>query len=185
MTRLGDIRLLIGHSPFLPGLVVALVLGLLLVRPVARWLAIGHLNAWLLLTSVGLVLGTTLTPSPLAVAFGVHGAVGCDLSRIGPAALEVYGRLDDPILNVVLFVPLGVILGALPSSRRRTALLVAGTFLPLAIETTQAFVVVLSERARGETCSTTSPGCGSASGSGWPCEGLRGRRVPGRRPDAP
>lgn len=138
-----------GYPPVLPGLVAALVLSLILSPLAGRRLSIRPLHAWLLLISLGVILAVTLTPSRAAFGSGSVGIVGCDLSRIGPAGFEVYARRGDPILNVLMFMPLGLAIGFLPSMPARRRLLVAAFLLPLAVEATQAVVVVLDRACQG------------------------------------
>jgi VanZ like family len=138
-----------GYPPILPGLIIAALLSVLLTPAVARRLGAGWPRAWLLLLSVGVILAVTLTPSREALDHGLAGTVGCDLSRFGPAPFAVYARRDDPILNVALFLPLGLTIGLLPRSRSRLVMLIAGLLLPIAIEGTQAVVVVLDRACQG------------------------------------
>ena len=137
------------YPPILPGLAGALLVSLLFRSVVGRRLEIGRMHAWLLLISVGIILAVTLTPSRGSLEFGTQGTIGCDLSRIGPAPLSVYARLDDPILNVLLLIPLGATIGYMPTSRARRWLIVAAVLLPIAIETTQALVVILDRACQG------------------------------------
>jgi hypothetical protein len=138
-----------GYPPILPGVFLALVASILLARPVASRLAIGNVHGWLLLFSLGVILAVTLTPSREAVELGTQGTIGCDLSRIGPGPWSIYARRDDPLLNVLMFVPLGVAIGLLPPSRARRWLFVGAFLLPVAIETTQALVVALDRACQG------------------------------------
>jgi glycopeptide antibiotics resistance protein len=139
----------VGSPPVKPGLALALVLSVLLTPVVARRLRIARIHAWLLLISLGVILALTLTPSRAAVELGVQGTIGCDLSRIGPGSWSTYARIDDPILNVLVFIPLGISIGLLPPSRTRRWLFVGAFLLPVAIETTQALVVALDRACQG------------------------------------
>ncbi len=138
-----------GYPPILPGVLAALVLALLLCRPAARWLGTGRVIAWLLLVTTGVILAVTLTPARWALEFGAHGAMTCDLSRIGPASVAVYLTFDDPILNVLMFIPLGVWIGQLGRRQHRLALAAGAALLPVAIEVIQAIAVPLGRACQG------------------------------------
>lgn len=78
-----------------------------------------------------------------ALSYGALGSGTCDLSRMrlaGPADLLT---LNDIGLNVLLFVPLGVVLGLTRRSRYGAAAIVAAVALPFAIETIQLLVLPL------------------------------------------
>jgi glycopeptide antibiotics resistance protein len=172
----------VGGPPILPGLVLAFIASILLTPLVARRLRVWRLHAWLLLISLGVILAVTLTPSRAAVELGVQGTVGCDLSRIGPGSWSTYARIDDPILNVLVFIPLGAAIGFLPPSRARRWILLGAVLLPITIETTQAFVVVLDRACQGGDVFDNLAGLviglaiGLVAGSVW-------RRVWSRAPD--
>jgi VanZ family protein len=128
---------------FVPGMAVTLVAAALAARPLARFLDVDALVATVLLLGFGAVLSATLTPSWDALRAGVQGSGVCDLSRIGLAPLSELRSVNDTSLNVILFMPLGVALGALPATRR-TAVVVAIAFaLPFVIEGTQLVVPAL------------------------------------------
>jgi len=127
----------------LPAGILSLVVATVLCRSVARRLRTRPAVAWLLLASLGGILAVTIAPSRLALTAGVAGPVACDLSRLGPAPLWVYQRLDDPFLNILIFIPLGLAIGLLPPGRARLAIAVGGLLLPVAIEATQALVVAM------------------------------------------
>jgi len=127
---------------FVPGVVLALVLGAVAARPVARALSTRPAVAWLLVTSLGIALAATLTPTDTALTDGAISSGTCDLGRIGLAPWEELSVVSATSLNVLLFVPLGVAIGLLPPSRRRT-ILAAAVLLPLAIEAIQLLVPAL------------------------------------------
>jgi hypothetical protein len=149
MDHLGDPHLMGGYPPILPGVLLALALALALHAPVARRLAIGRFHAWFLVACAGTILAITLTPSRWALELGAHGPVTCDLSRVGPGSLAVYLRFDDPMLNVLMFIPLGLAIGLVEDGRRRLGLAIAAAALPFAIELTQAVVVPLGRSCQG------------------------------------
>ena len=57
--------------------------------------------------------------------------------------------VNDRLLNVMLFVPLGLWIGLARRSRHRGALYLAGVALPFAIETTQLLVPSLARACEG------------------------------------
>jgi hypothetical protein len=128
--------------------VVALVLALGLCGWAARRLGTGRVEAWLLLASIGVILAATLAPMPVGLESTLSGLATCDLSRIGPAPLSTYLRFLDPTLNVLLFIPLGVMIGQL-DGRHRGRLVAAAAMLPLGIELIQALAVPLGRACQG------------------------------------
>jgi glycopeptide antibiotics resistance protein len=148
----------------IPGVVLAVVVATLLARPVARRLREPVLTAWALLASLGAILAMTLTPSPDFLDMQ-----GCDLT-LTPLSLATLFAVNDRSLNVLLFVPLGLAIGAL-RPRHRAAWLVLAIALPPAIEVAQ---LVLEPLQR--TCQATDVldnwlglGIGLAAGAvgGW------------------
>ena len=128
---------------FLPGVVVALVLGVPLSRPVARALGAPRAVAYLLAVSVGAILAATLPPG--AGGFDrladEHG--GCHLQRLWLADAHAYLSVSEVSLNVLLFVPLGVALALLPRSTRARTVAIAALALPIAIEALQVVLTPL------------------------------------------
>jgi hypothetical protein len=133
---------------FVPVLVLSVVAGLILARPIARRLATTRWVAFLLVASLGLIVGATLTPL-LDALEGVPSDGICDTSRQGWADLATYTRINSSSLNVALFVPLGVALALLPWNRATAALVVGSLFLPIVVELTQLLLPVL-----GRGCQT-------------------------------
>jgi len=176
-----------GYPPILPGLLVAFLLSLLLSPVVSRRLPVGRLHTWLILIGLGVILAVTLTPSREAIGSGAVGTIGCDLSRIGPASWSVYAKRGDPILNVFMFIPLGVAIGLLPPSGARRWLVVAALLLPLAIEATQGIVIVLDRACQGGDVFDNAVGlclglaAGSAARAIWQ---RAGERTDGLAPDS-
>jgi hypothetical protein len=128
------------YPGFVPGIAISVVVGLVICGPVARALRIGRLLAYALVLSSALILASTLTPGGDAPR---HGTSSCDFSRLGPAPIADVEVISPTSLNVFLFIPLGTVLGLLPRSRRKTALVVMAIALPFVIETTQLLVVPL------------------------------------------
>jgi glycopeptide antibiotics resistance protein len=126
---------------FFPGVMLAIVVGAIAARSLARALSTRPAVAWLLITSLGIALAATLTPQTLAGAITSSGT--CDLARIGLAPWDELLAVSDTSLNVLLFVPLGLAIGLLPRSRGRTAIAIAAVALPFAIEAIQLLVPAL------------------------------------------
>jgi hypothetical protein len=129
-----------GYAGFVPGLVVSVILALLLCGRVARRLRVSRVVAALLIVSFGVVLSATVTPSREAIMGTPHLSVGCDLSRWGPAMWREYLYVGDTSLNVLLFIPLGALIGMLPRSPHRVPILIAAIILPFAVEGVQLVV---------------------------------------------
>jgi hypothetical protein len=128
---------------FVPGVVATVIVSALICRPIARWLGTDPLRAWWLLTSLGLIGVTTLTPQRQALAYGMVGTGTCDFSRAWPASLGFYAGANDSGENIALFIPLGIAIALLPS-RIRPAALLGGILMPVAIEVVQRQVTVLN-----------------------------------------
>jgi hypothetical protein len=127
---------------FVPCLLAAAAASLVAAAPVGRAVGTGRMLGGLLTLSVGAILAATLTPispSDAGLAPGV-----CELERIGPASLDALRSINDTSLNILLFVPLGLILGFLPARRSTVALLAAAITLPFIIEGVQLTVPVLA-----------------------------------------
>jgi len=116
---------------------------------VARRLGTGRVVAWLLLANLGVILAVTMTPRFWGQEIAGIGSVTCDLSRIGPASIGTYLHFDDPSLNILLFIPLGVLIGQLDRRQHRRSVLAAAVLLPVAIEIVQAVVVPLGRACQG------------------------------------
>jgi VanZ family protein len=86
---------------------------------------------------VGVILSATMTPSVRGLEDPDRVMAWCDLSRIGLPALAELESLNDVSLNVLLFVPLGVLVSAVPRKRYKALILAAA--LPFLIEGVQFF----------------------------------------------
>jgi glycopeptide antibiotics resistance protein len=128
---------------FLPGSIVAVVLGWRWRRPVGRWLGGSDLLGWSFVVAIGIIIAATLTPlRPGAVEGGVAQA-GCDFSRVGFVTIREILRADDPSRNIVLFIPLGIVIAFVPGLRRRATLLAAAILAPIGIEIGQLLLAPL------------------------------------------
>jgi len=124
-----------GSLPWLiPGLLVVSLIAVPVSGPFGRWIGTDRRVAWLILASLGLIVGATLTP--LRGDFDTIEAWtgACDLSRIGLAPIDSLTRLSDTLLNIVLFVPLGIGVGLVAVRRSRTWMIAAAVALPFLIE---------------------------------------------------
>ncbi len=145
--RLSEIGWVLGPTPlFLPGIATSILISRSGCGRVGRMLGVGRGLAFALLMSIGLIVSATLTPSTEALRYAISGTdapdyhTSCDVSRTGPAPLELLTAIDDTSLNVLLFLPLGIVVALLPGSRRKAALVVAAVALPVAIEAIQLVV---------------------------------------------
>jgi glycopeptide antibiotics resistance protein len=128
---------------FAPGVVVSILVGFLVSSRLGAAMGIRRTLAMALVVGLGIILSATLTPSPEALEIGATGTMTCDFTRMGRASLAELLRIDDTSLNVLLFVPLGTVVGLLPRSRRKAAIAVAAVALPFAVEAVQLLVVAL------------------------------------------
>ena len=124
------------YPGFLPGMVIAVVVGTLVRRPVARFLAMSEPSALVLVVSIGAVLSATLTPGAEGPR-SLMTTLECDTSRMGPAPLSAYLSFGTTSLNVLLFIPLGWAITRIGRPGARAAALVIAVILPIAIETIQ------------------------------------------------
>ena len=132
-----DITRVLGGVPWaVPAGLAAVVVAAALARPVARRTGQPPVVAWLVLASVGVIVGLTLTPSP-----DYPFPQSCDLDLIGPTFRDLF-TLNDRSLNVALFIPLGIAVVAIRTRSRLAWLLLAAAVAPL-IELTQLFAAPL------------------------------------------
>ena len=125
-------------SWFLPALLVALTVGVLLAPLLQRVLAVRRRAALAIVLALGLILAATLAPLPESSAR--QASFSCDLSRIGPLSWTELTTLNDSSLNVLLFVPLGVATGVIFRSPHGRRLIMASLVLPVVIEAVQLFL---------------------------------------------
>ena len=138
-------RSFVGAVPwFLPGVALWTVLATLASKPLARFLETKRVIAFGLLMSVGLIVFATLSPNAPSANTGV-----CDLSRIGFASLTTLRYDYDAGANIVLFLPLGFMLGLLPRTRQNVAIMLGAFSFTVLIELTQLLVTDL-----GRGCET-------------------------------
>lgn len=112
-------------------------------RQVARSFGTTRLHAFALLVSVAGIVALTLTP---AGGFGGH---ACRIPSSWPISLDDFVHPTDRGLNVVLFIPLGIVLGLMPRSPIKVEAVIIAALSPLLIELTQSMVGL------GRTCEAT------------------------------
>ena len=145
-----SVRWFLGAVPFFaPGMLLWAAFAIVAGSRVGRALKVSSLHGALLILALGLVLMATLPPTGAALSGQSSFQDFCDTGRITPASLSMLSRLNETSLNVLLFVPLGLSLGALAGSRRKLLLLALAFALPIAIELYQ-----LSFPALGRGCQT-------------------------------
>lgn len=131
---------------FLPGVLVSIAASVALALPLGRALVVRPALAGALVFSLGIVLSATLTPLRGAIEEGAAGTGICDFSRLGLAPIAETMAVNDTSLNILLFVPLGVVVGYMPRTRRTAGIVIASITLPFLIEAVQ---LVASDLARG------------------------------------
>ena len=177
MTHLG-VNVDFGDYPgFLPGTAISIVIALVLSGSVARRLGAPRVVAWLLVASLGIILSVTLTPGRGSSSLqDVTTTAGCDLHRIGPAPWAEYLDLGLSTFNVLLFVPLGAAIGALPQRRLKARLLLCAFVLPFGIEAVQLAATPLGRACQSADVSDNLIGLALGVGLGL-AYGLLSRRT--------
>jgi hypothetical protein len=138
----------LSSSPWLwPALAMAMVVSLLTFRPLARRLHTPPAVAFLLVLSLSGIVALTLTPGD--DAFSRFNFADCFVRVARPIGLERLLNFGGRGLNVLLFVPLGAAIAALPRSRTKLVLLVGALALPFLIEGIQYYFSALDR-----SCST-------------------------------
>ena len=136
------------YAGFGPGIVISLVVSLMACGYVSRAMRISGAHAWALAMSLGVVLSATVTPSREALLFGAQGSGVCDFSRVGLASWWELSHVDDASLNVLLFVPLGILIALCPRSRAKVTAVAGALVLPASIELLQLVVVALGRECQ-------------------------------------
>jgi len=131
------LRLFEGIPWAAPGALLAVVAAAAVARPAGRRLGTSPALAWLLVASVLVIAAITLTPSA-----DIADVQGCDLT-VTRLTFGTLTTLNDRSLNVALFIPLGIAIGATTNRHRGTWLLLA-ILAPPAIEVYQLVAVPLS-----------------------------------------
>jgi hypothetical protein len=126
---------------------VSIVAALVLGAWAGRLVGGGWVLGFALVLSLGLVLSATVTPGLDALS-GIGGSGVCDLRRVGPPPLADLVWPREALLNILLFVPLGVVIGLCPPTRARTVLAAGAIGLPFAIELVQMQVERLGRQCQ-------------------------------------
>jgi glycopeptide antibiotics resistance protein len=156
---------------FLPGLAVSVLIALGAARRVAIALRASQLLAFGLVVSVGAILAATLTPNVGSLE-PPPGNTFCDLTRMSLAPLEELLSLNsEPSLNVLLFLPLGLVMGLLPRSAGKVALLAGAIALPAAVEFLQGMLTPLNRSCSSadvvDNLTGLAAGFALGSAAGW------------------
>jgi hypothetical protein len=100
-------------SFLLPGLLASALIAFTFGARVGSRIGRGRLVGMLLIVALGLIVSATLTPSRDALLSGALGSGTCDLARIGLAPLSEVLGLRDAGFNVLLYLPLGFVVGSM------------------------------------------------------------------------
>ena len=142
------IQTFLNSTPWLwPALAMAVAISLVTFRPLAQALHAPRAVAFLLVLSLSGIVALTLTPGD--DAFSPYNIASCFVRIVRPIGLERISNLGERGLNVLLFVPLGAAIAALPRSGTKLLLLIGAFGLPFLIESTQYLLPALDR-----SCST-------------------------------
>jgi VanZ like family len=181
------IRYLAEVSLLWPGVIISGALAAVLGDRLGRRVEAPRWTGALLIFALGLIASATLTPSYEALHFGAEGSGTCDLARVGLAPLSEILALNDAGFNVLLYLPLGVALGSLPSRRSSLVWLLALGLAP-AVELTQLLVTPLDRACQSSDIVDNLTGLvvGMLTARALRSVGTRWRRhdQPGRPPDS-
>jgi hypothetical protein len=156
---------------------VAIAVGILASGRVGSWLRIHRIHAALLLVSVGVVIAGTLTPLADANVTPPVGARTCDLTRTWLATPMDFASGDDVAINVMMLMPLGFALGAMPFAGRKLGLVAGSVALPFAIEGLQLVLVVLGRGCQAADVVDNLTGLFIGLVAGLPISWLRSSRA--------
>jgi hypothetical protein len=129
---------------FLPGVVASTIVAGLTGRRIGRALFVSPVLGFLLAAAVAVVVSATLLP-------GAPGSVGsgtCDMTRLGLPSWSEFVRPGEILFNILLFVPLGGIIGLLPASHHRLTVVLVAYASPVAIEVIQLVAVPLGRECQ-------------------------------------
>jgi hypothetical protein len=173
------------YTLFFPALLASTLISIAIARRVGVSLGVDRRHGLALSLSVGLILAATITPGYDALAGFAAGTGACDLTRFGLPSLNQL-RPGEILLNILLYVPLGVAIAWCPPSRARLVALGLAFALPIAVEVLQLVVVNLGRECQSgdvvDNVTGLTLGIVVASGSRWV---LQRRRLPGTIPPMP
>jgi hypothetical protein len=128
----GTILELIGNTPLLvPGVAIAVIAGVALAPAVASRTGLSPLLAGTLVVAVGAIIAITLTPGSGSGSFGRS---WCGGLFPAPRLYQLASLSSEHGLNIVLFVPLGVLIGLIPRVRPFAIVAMGAIAMPIAIE---------------------------------------------------
>lgn len=127
----------------LPGLAISIALASAMSLRAGGWLGGSRTVTWMFMASAGTILSATLTPLRDVLESGAVGTGGCDVSRVGPAPLAQLVQVNDVTLNILLFFPMGIAIGLIPTWRSRLVLIAVGAIGPFVIEAIQGLAPIL------------------------------------------
>lgn len=130
-----------------PALAIAVAVSLATFRPLAAWLHAPRAIVLLLVLSFSGIVALTLTPGD--DAFSPYLFQDCFVRIVRPIGFERIANLGERGLNVLLFVPLGLAIGALPGSRVKWGMVAGALALPFLIEGIQYVLPAL-----GRSCTS-------------------------------
>jgi hypothetical protein len=128
---------LVNFPWFLPGVLISALVSIATGRVMAEKLSIRRALGHALVFWVGVILSATMLPSISGLNDPDRRMAWCDLSRIGPPPIDQLATVNDVSLNVILFVPLGIVVGAMTKNQGKA--LVWAAALPFLIEGVQFF----------------------------------------------
>jgi len=172
---------LVTSLPWLiPGIAVALVVGILAGGRVGAWLGCHRALGALLLFTLGVILAGTLTPLAADEVVPPEARASCDLSRMWLATPSDLTARDDVLLNILLFMPFGFAVGSIPWSSRKVALMVGAIALPFLIEGLQLTALSLGRGCQSADVIDNLTGlvigfCAGTPISWWTSPARRGR----------
>jgi glycopeptide antibiotics resistance protein len=151
-----------------PGSVVALVVSVLASGRVGAWLGIHRILAAFLLFSLGVIVAGTLSPLRGGGLLQPEAPRACDISRTWLATPLDLVTADDVVINILMFMPFGFALGAIPASWRKVVVILLAVALPFGIEGTQLLVGPLGRGCQSADVVDNLTGLVIGVVAGWP-----------------
>lgn len=126
-----------GYPGFIPGAFIALAIAVTLNGWISKLLHIGRMLAASIIICLGVIVSATLTTGSESAFFESSNYISCDLTRISLIPLHTLLTFNESSLNIILFIPLGLVIGLLPKSTCKTLVLAFAFILPFIIEIIQ------------------------------------------------
>lgn len=128
----GNVIDLLRNSPLLvPGVAIALIVGVALAPWASARTGLSPLLAGMLVFAFGAIVAITLTPGS---GVGFFGPPWCGGLRPPPRLGQLLSISSEHGLNIVLFVPLGVLIGLIPRVRPFAIAALVAAAMPIVIE---------------------------------------------------